>query len=46
MDLNDWEDILFGITRNTGDISTMMQYIKVAKYNNEKAFTRGNDRTR
>ncbi len=33
MNLKDWENTLFGITKNTGDIDTMMQFIKVAKYN-------------
>lgn len=33
MNLKDWEKTLYGITKNTGDIKTMIQYIKVAKYN-------------
>lgn len=33
MNLKDWEKTLYNITKNTGDIRTMMQYIKVAKYN-------------
>ena len=36
MNLKDWENTLFDITKNTGDIRTMMQYIKVAKYNEKR----------
>lgn len=36
MNLKDWEKTLFNITKNTGDISTMMQYLDYAKYNEIK----------
>lgn len=35
MNLKDWENTLYNIAKNTGDISVMMQYINVAKNNNQ-----------
>lgn len=36
MTLQEWEKILYNLTLKTGDITSMGQYIKVAKYNEQQ----------